>query len=59
MKIDTGNAAFNDGYGASEMTRILREVSHQIQNGLMEGNAVDINGNTVGDWKLKITAKDG
>ena len=56
LEIFTGGAAFRDendnldetGY---EVSRLLRIVADNINNGRSEGNLFDINGNRVGSWR--------
>ena len=51
LSFKTDNAAFEDG--ASEISRILREVASDIESGSrFEGNVRDVNGNTVGSFKI-------
>ena len=35
-----------------EIVRILKEIIKKIENGKTNGTIFDINGNTVGEWKL-------
>ncbi|WP_372395284.1 hypothetical protein ABMY26_06660 (plasmid) [Azospirillum sp. HJ39] len=51
MTIDTGNAAFGDA-PEYEVARILRAIADKVEGGWLEGKAIDINGNTVGEFKL-------
>jgi hypothetical protein len=44
------NAAFDDNGKSGEIARILRDVAAKLETGRYEGNALDINGNTVGMW---------
>ena len=46
----TDNAAFDNGDG--EIQRILANVVDDINHGEQAGNIRDINGNTVGEWRL-------
>ena len=51
ITIDTGNAAFEDGAGGSEVARILRTLADRYENdGLWDQTHTlrDINGNRVG-----------
>ena len=54
IKIKTGNAAFGDNaYEAThEINRLLDEIEFKLRMGYTEGNLMDINGNTVGTFKL-------
>jgi len=59
LKMETDNAAFfgSDGVGckvikAIEVARILRTVVRYLCEDKTEGKLTDLNGNTVGDWKL-------
>lgn len=53
LTFETDNAAFTDD-AHGEVGRILREVAKQIERGCSTGRARDGNGNTVGEWSLKI-----
>jgi hypothetical protein len=57
LKIKTDNAAFRDfspvvNGRANEVARILRRIANEVEAGDNRGRAMDINGNTVGFWKL-------
>lgn len=52
LHIDTDNAAFEDDRGA-EIARILREAAGHVESGTMQRRCHDINGNTVGRYRLK------
>ncbi len=55
LRIKTDNDAFQDGDGGKiEIARILRDIIEDLEAG-REGEAVvrDINGNRVGEWKLR------
>jgi sugar phosphate isomerase/epimerase len=52
LNIDTGNAAFDEDEPNIELTRILREVIGHLNAWDTEGKIRDLNGNTVGSWKL-------
>jgi hypothetical protein len=52
LTIRTGNAAFSDGLGYAEVSRILAEVAVKVGNGITEGRVSDSNGNRVGDFRL-------
>jgi hypothetical protein len=51
IKIETGNAAFEDDNKEYEIARILREAADKIEGGQTTGNLYDINGNRVGEFK--------
>ena len=52
LKINTDNAAFEDA--GPEVARILRDLARQIETeaGEASGRLRDLNGNTVGEYKL-------
>jgi len=52
LKFKTDNAAFGDDK-SFEVLRILKDVSHKIEMGQTEGSIRDINGNTIGTFKLR------
>lgn len=52
LKIETDNAAFQDGAGPAEIGDILRAVEGKLLNGEREGVCHDVNGNKVGTWRL-------
>lgn len=52
LKFKTGNAVFQD-FKEIEIERILKEVSKKVINGTKEDAILDINGNIIGQWKLK------
>lgn len=60
VSISTGNAAFTDQYTgepdvnceAAEVTRILKTVIEDIEDGRTSGSCIDINGNNVGKWRM-------
>lgn len=52
VKITTQNAAFESLDKPYECARILREIAIKLENGREEGIALDVNGNTVGEYKL-------
>lgn len=56
LKISTANAAFDDP--RPEIARILREVAGTIEDSTVRetGYCRDINGNTVGSWKMPSAA---
>lgn len=58
ISIDMGNAAFDNNNQINEVQRILRKISEQIDvyNRLakdQQATIIDINGNTVGFWKVR------
>lgn len=57
LEIKTGGAAFSEDdvltyEGRSEIARLLRKISVQIETGDSDGVIMDINGNKVGRWSL-------
>lgn len=52
LKFKTDNAAFGEDK-EHETVRILREITFKIENGQTEGNIRDINGNMIGNFKLR------
>ncbi len=60
MTMKTGTAAFcdektgkfSDACEGFEICRILMTVEDQIRTGKRRGNAIDLNGNKVGEWKI-------
>lgn len=50
IQINTDNAAFEDK--EEEISRLLKEVSRKIENGISSGNLKDLNGNNVGNFDL-------
>ena len=54
LQFETDNAAF-ENYPAAEAARILREVADKVQDGTHEKAIIDINGNTIGGFRLSIT----
>ena len=50
VRIDTSNAAFDDGNCADKLKRILNEVADEAAAGLDHGKLYDSNGNAVGRW---------
>lgn len=51
LTISMDNAAFTDD-PARELARILDCIMTDVQDGDGYGSARDINGNTVGEWKI-------
>ena len=52
IEFKTGGAAFDEPYKASEIKRILKEISEKVECGYCSGKVIDINGNCVGEWEL-------
>lgn len=61
IKFNTSGAAFqdeyademtNDIYTRSEVVRILKKITKQIDDGEDYGPIMDINGNKIGEWSL-------
>lgn len=50
MEIATDNMAFDD---PTELPRILKKVAQQIEDGVLNAPVYDINGNRVGEWKIR------
>lgn len=50
VTIKTDNSAFDDGNAQAELSRILRRIADQVQDGAEHGKCKDINGNTVGEF---------
>lgn len=48
MMIETGNAAFDDGYKEIELARIVEEAARKVADGQFDVKLYDINGNAVG-----------
>lgn len=56
IKFKTANAAFSeeDGGGLEwQSIEILKEIIEKLGAGYKEGNCFDVNGNKVGEWKLR------
>ena len=56
IKFDTKNAAFDEDCGGGlelQSIEILKEIIEKLENGAKEGNCFDVNGNKVGEWKLR------
>ena len=53
LEIETGNAAF-EPHKAEECARILRAIADKLDDGYAGGKAIDLNGNTVGEWLLSF-----
>lgn len=54
VKFKTGNSAFQNSCGRYEVVRILTEIAEKVDQGYEEGKIMDINGNSVGEWKLNL-----
>ena len=52
IEFKTGGAAFDEPYKASEIKRILKEITEKVECGYTSGKVIDINGNCVGEWEL-------
>lgn len=52
IEFDTDSEAFDDGLDAEESARILRDVARKLSDGHTSGKVRDVNGNSVGTWKL-------
>lgn len=55
IKFKTTNAAFheNDCDLWLESIEILEEIIKKLEHGYKEGNCFDVNGNKIGEWKLR------
>jgi hypothetical protein len=51
LEVQCDNAAFGDAFEV-ELARILRVAADRIERGADRGNLLDVNGNTVGAFKL-------
>ena len=58
VKIDTGGDAFA-GDGAREVARLLRNVADRVEDGQLDGQLMDINGNRCGAFDLRLEAPQG
>ena len=52
VRIETKNAAFDQGHLAQEIATCLNEVTEKIERGFKESSIHDTNGNKVGNFKL-------
>ena len=52
IKIDTGNDCFVEDGLIPGLNNLLREVMEKLESGKKQGVIYDINGNTVGEFKL-------
>ncbi len=51
LRFTIGNDAFKEDY-TGENIRILESIINKIQQGQKNGKVIDLNGNTVGEWKI-------
>jgi len=58
VKIETDNDAFA-GYGEREVARLLRLVAERVEDGQLDGQLIDINGNRCGSFDLRLEAPQG
>lgn len=58
LKMETDNAAFDDGGAGAECARILRAVADRLEGGHEDGVLHDLNGNRVGVWSLELPDDD-
>ena len=54
-KIDMENTAF-DSCPEGELNYILKRIGEALLDGLVYGPCVDVDGNTVGHWKINTEA---
>ena len=53
IEFSTENAAFSDDLLTEECARILRRIADRIEGEhRTAGNAMDVNGNKVGEWSI-------
>jgi hypothetical protein len=52
LKIETGNAAFEEPFKTEEVIRILKQIITELEQGQTEGHNRDINGNMVSEYVL-------
>lgn len=54
MKIEfkTDNQAFQDGNEPTEIQRILKQISAEIDYGFISNFIKDVNGNRIGTWEI-------
>ncbi len=57
LTVRTDNAAFQGENLTLELARILHEAAETIGRGHMTGTLRDLNGNTVGEWAVRIPRK--
>lgn len=54
IQFTTCNAAFdNADKGITESTRLLKKIITDLESGYCEGNILDANGNSVGNWSYE------
>jgi len=53
LKFACDNAAFEGENLLFELARILKKTAAKVEAGEREGRVMDINGNTVGDFRLE------
>jgi hypothetical protein len=58
VKIETDNDAFA-GHGEQEVARLLRLVADRVEDGQLDGQLMDINGNRCGAFDLRLEAPQG
>ena len=56
LEFDMNNAAFEDD-PTGEVLRVLSVVEDQIEAGYGYGPLRDVNGNTIGDWKISHSSE--
>lgn len=54
VRINTDGDAFADGRGPSEVECLLRVIGGRILAGHLDGTVQDRNGNTCGQWDLRL-----
>ena len=52
VKFETGNFAFDDDELLPECADTLRTIAEQMDHGATDGIVRDMNGNTIGKWKI-------
>jgi hypothetical protein len=50
LEIVTENESFRNG--GAEVVRILRDAAYRVEYGHRDGRLMDVNGNTVGEFKF-------
>jgi len=58
MKLETDNAAFDDGERMHEVARILRQIAERIESGTVEAGIFDSNGSRAGRWRLELDEEE-
>lgn len=56
VTIETGNAAYQDGNGFSELADQLERIATSLRDGMTSGYVRDTNGNSTGDWEWVMPA---